>query len=92
MPTQEERLTTLEQNFAFYQREHAKRIREIQENEAITIGLVQTLGIDIKRISARQEVMSERLDSVDQQLGTIETRLDRVENLLGQILERLPKP
>ncbi len=97
MPTQEERLTTVEQNFTIYQRENAKRIRELQENATITIGLIQAQGIDIKRIATRQETMSERLDTVDQRLGTLEQDMGEVKQdmrevktLLTQIIERLP--
>ncbi|GAC1391555.1 MAG: hypothetical protein NVS4B11_30830 [Ktedonobacteraceae bacterium] len=98
MPTQEERLITLEQNFTISQRENGKHIREIQENATITIGLIQAQGLDIKRISTRLETMGESLDGVDQRLvgieqrlGTLEQDMSDVKGLLGQIIERLPK-
>jgi len=53
MATQEERLATLEQNATVFQRETVRRVREIQENATITLGIVQAQGIDIKKIYSR---------------------------------------
>ncbi len=102
MPTQEERLTTLEQNVTTFQRETVRRVREIQENATITLGIVQAQGIDIKKIYSRLEMMDERLGFMDERLGSVDERLSSIEQrmetkfdeharLLTQILERLPK-
>lgn len=80
MPTQEERLSTVEQTLVAsqkFQQQAAKHIRETEENTTILLGVIRSQGQDISR-------MVERLDIID-------TRLDRVETLLTQILERLPQ-
>ena len=98
MPTQEERLTALEQKTAAH-------IQEMDENFTIMVGVIRHQGQDIKRIFQRLETMDEslntlnqRLETVDKRLETIERRLDRIETsfdehttLLTQILARLPK-
>jgi len=98
MPTQEERLTALEQKTA-------ASIQEMDENYTIMVGVIRHQGQDIKRIFQRLETMDEslntlnqRLETVDKRLETIERRLDRIETsfdehttLLTQILARLPK-
>ena len=98
MPTQEERLTALEQKTATH-------IQEMDENFTIMVGVIRHQGQDIKRIFQRLETMDEslntlnqRLETVDKRLETIERRLDRIETsfdehttLLTQILARLPK-
>jgi chromosome segregation ATPase len=105
MPTQEERLTALEQNFASFRKEVATHIREVDENSTIMLGVMRDQGRDIKRTVQRLETIDERLDTMEQRLGTIderlnimEQRLDRLDTkfdehttLLTQILERLPK-
>lgn len=80
MPTQEERLTALEQAIAAsqkFQQQAAAHIRETEENTTILLGVIRSQGQDIRH-------MVERLDIID-------TRLDRVETLLAQILARLPE-
>ncbi len=77
MATQEERLTTLEQNFTTFQRETARRTREIEENTTIMLGVMRSQGQDIRRIF-------EYMETIDQHLNEHTT-------LLTQILERLPK-
>lgn len=91
MPTQEERLATLEQNFISFQREIVRHNRKTDENLTILLGLVQTQSIESKRISSHLEAMDERLDGVDQRLGTLERDMSDVKGLLRQVLERLPK-
>lgn len=102
MATQEERLATLEQNATVFQRETVRRVREIQENATITLGIVQAQGIDIKKIYSRLETMDERLSTMDEHMNTMDKRLSSIEQrmetkfdehtkLLTQILERLPK-
>ena len=98
MPTQEERLTALEQKTA-------ASIQEIDENTTIMLGVIRHQGQDIKRIFQRLETMDEslntlkqRLETVDgslntlkQHLNQIETKFDEHTTLLTQILARLPK-
>jgi small-conductance mechanosensitive channel len=101
MPTQEERLTELEQKTAAH-------IQEMDENFTIMVGVIRHQGQDIKRIFQRLETIDERLniletiderlETTDKRLHTIEGRLDRIETsfdehttLLTEILARLPK-
>jgi archaellum component FlaC len=101
MPTQEERLTALEQKTAAH-------IQEMDENFTIMVGVIRHQGQDIKRIFQRLETIDERLniletiderlETTDKRLHTIEERLDRIETsfdehttLLTEILARLPK-
>jgi small-conductance mechanosensitive channel len=101
MPTQEERLTALEQKTAAH-------IQEMDENFTIMVGVIRHQGQDIKRIYQRLETIDERLniletiderlETTDKRLHTIEGRLDRIETsfdehttLLTEILARLPK-
>jgi predicted nucleic acid-binding Zn-ribbon protein len=98
MPTQEERITTLEQKTAAH-------IQEMDENFTIMVGVIRHQGQDIKRIFQRLETIDEslltlnqRLETVDESLLTIkhqlnqfETKFDEHTLLLSQILARLPE-
>jgi uncharacterized protein Yka (UPF0111/DUF47 family) len=98
MPTQEERLTSLEQKTAAH-------IQEMDENFTIMVGVIRHQGQDIKRIFQRLETMDEnlstsnrRLETMDKSLLTIkhqlnqfETKFDEHTSLLSQILARLPE-
>ena len=98
MPTQEERLTELEQKTAAH-------IQEMDENFTIMVGVIRHQGQDIKKIFQRLETMDEslytlnqRLETVDKRLETIEQRFNQLDtkfdehtSLLSQILARLPK-
>jgi archaellum component FlaC len=98
MPTQEERLTALEQKTA-------ASIQEIDENTTIMLGVIRHQGQDIKRIFQRLETMDEslntfnqRLETVDESLNTLKKHLNQIDTkfdehtiLLTQILARLPK-
>ena len=77
MPTQEERLTALEQKTAAH-------IQEVDENTTIMLGVIRHQGQDIKRIF-------QRLETMDEKLNQLETKLDGHTTLLTQILARLPK-
>src|SRR5258708_37194993 len=54
MPTQEERLATLEQRTSAH-------IEEVNENLAMTIGLVHILAGDVKKVHHRLDNMQENL-------------------------------
>ncbi len=88
MPTQEERLTALEQKTAAH-------IQEMDENFTIMVGVIRHQGQDIKRIFQRLETIDERLnilETIDERLDDrIETSFDEHTTLLTQILARLPK-
>ncbi len=84
MPTQEERLTALEQKTAAH-------IQEMDENFTIMVGVIRHQGQDIKRIFQRLETMDESLHTLKHQLNKLETKSDEHTSLLTQILARLPK-
>jgi septation ring formation regulator EzrA len=89
MPTQEERLTALEQTFATFQKEIASHIQATDENTTIMLGVIRHQGQDIKRIVQRLETIDQRLEIVDKRLNTIEQRLDQLETKVDQRLDRL---
>src|SRR2546425_10680270 len=98
MPTQEERLTALERNFAAFQKEAGQHIRETEENTTIMLGVMRSQGQDIKRIFQYMETIDERLNTMDERLSAVDERLNRLETkvdeqtaLLTQILARLPE-
>ena len=76
MPTQEERLTALEQKTATH-------IQEMDENFTIMVGVIRHQGQDIKRIFQRLETMDESLNTLNQHLETMDENL----NTLNQRLE-----
>jgi len=101
MPTQEERLTALEEKTAAH-------IQEMDENFTIMVGVIRHQGQDIKRIFQRLETIDERLnilETIDERLETtykrlntlksqlnqLETKSDEHTTLLTEILARLPK-
>ena len=84
MPTQEERITALEQKTATH-------IQEMDENFTIMVGVIRHQGQDIKRIFQRLETIDESLNTLKYQLNQFETTFDEHTSLLTQILARLPK-
>ena len=84
MPTQEERVTTLERDFTSFTKEMARQNRRTDENLTILLGLVQTQGLEFKRVNTR-------LDTMDERLETLEHDVRDIKGLLAQLLERLSK-
>ena len=84
MPTQEERITVLEQKTATH-------IQEMDENFTIMVGVIRHQGQDIKRIFQRLETVDESLHTIKHQLNQFETKFDEHTLLLSQILARLPE-
>ena len=89
MPTQEERLTALEQKTATH-------IQEMDENFTIMVGVIRHQGQDIKRIFQRLETMDEslgtvnqRLETMDKSVGTVNQRLEAVNKRLETIGQHL---
>jgi hypothetical protein len=93
MPTQEERLTALEQTFATFRKENAIHIREVDENTTIMLGVIRDQGRDIKRIVQHLETIDERLHTLEQGFDTleqrIESRFETSEKKLDQVLDLL---
>ena len=87
MPTQEERLTTLEQAIAAsqkFEQQAAAHIRETEENTTILLGVIRSQGQDIRKIF-------QRLETIDENIDQLKTTLNEHTTLLTQILARLPE-
>ena len=80
MPTQEERLTALEQTTREY--------RPVLQNFAYELTMVKGLIIDQTGIT--QELRQDTSE-IRKRLDQTDARLDRIETLLTQILARLPE-
>ena len=82
MPTQEERIAALEQKTAAH-------IQEMDENFTIMVGVIRHQGQDIKRIFQRLETMDENLLTVNQRLATVNESLHTVNQRLATVDENL---
>jgi Mg2+ and Co2+ transporter CorA len=88
MPTQEERLETVEYGLKQFKTETIKAYSEM----AIELTMVKGLTEDaVKRLASLKSQIDHRFERVDTHLDTIDTHLDRLENMLSQILARLPE-
>jgi chromosome segregation ATPase len=85
MPTQEERLSTLEK----FQKEAAAHIRETEENTTILLGVIRDQGRDIKRTVQRLDTIDGRLDTIDGGLNTLDGRLNTIDGGLNTLDGRL---
>ena len=81
MPTQEERLTTLEFGLKQFKTETIKAYGEMAMELVMVKGLTEDA---VKRLA------SLKID-MDQQFERVNTRFDRLETLLTQIVSRLPE-
>ena len=102
LPTQEERLTTLEYNLDQFKAEATTYYQEMAMQVTMSKGLTEDA---VKRLMQLRVQVDKRGNSTDQQLAGVKqdlagvkqdigdhtTRLDRIETLLAQILARLPE-
>jgi hypothetical protein len=94
MPTQDERLSTVEQSVAILR----KGLADIHHNETILLGVVEEQGKDIRemkvslaalneRVGAFEQGMQDRFEALDGRLGTFEhgvrERFQALEGHLG---------
>jgi hypothetical protein len=88
MPTQEERLTALEQATAEHIKETAKHIRQTNENLTMTLGLIQRQSFDMSAINRRidgiEEVLNIRFDATNAHLEFLQKQIDAVQTTLTQ--------
>src|SRR5437667_6106455 len=84
MPTQEERLTILEQSFGSLQKEIGKSIREVNENSTIMLGLLQTLTQESKQTGLCMEMMKIRLDQLETKFDAHTALLNEHTRVLGE--------
>ena len=82
MPTQEERLTALEQKTTTH-------IQEMDENFTIMVGIIRHQGQDIKRIFQRLETVDESLNTINQRLETVDESLNTINQRLETVDESL---
>ena len=88
MPTQEERLETVEFNLRQFKTETIKAYGDM----AYEIVIIKGLGEDsINRLARLSSIMEKRFDAVEKRLDRLETKFDEHTALLTQILERLSK-
>ncbi len=89
MPTQEERLSALEN----FRKVAAAHIRETEENTTILLGVLRDQGRDIRRLVEHLETMDERLNTLESRLDTLErhmeSRFETQEKKLDQVLHLL---
>src|SRR5215469_12005543 len=95
MPTQEERLSTVEQTVTGL----GKGIRDIYHNETILLGLVSEQGKDIREMKISLGVLNERLDAFEQGVNSrfaglegrfegLEGRFEGLEGRFGSLVGR----
>lgn len=101
MPTQEERLLTLDSNLKQFQTETIKAYGEMAVEMTMVKGLTENavkrlaslkdqIELRFERVESRFERVDTRLDAMDAHLESVDGRLGRLENLLMQVLARLP--
>jgi hypothetical protein len=95
MPTQEERLTTVEYDLKQFKTETVKAYGDMAFEMTIIKGLTENAIGRLSTLSNATEKHFERvdirLDAMDAHLESMDKRLERVENMLAQILARLPE-
>jgi len=84
MPTQEERLSTLERSFASFQKETVSTVVEVNEKYTMLFGAFKSQEQDIKSILARLGIVEQRLGLIDNRLTVVEQRLESMEATLRQ--------
>ncbi len=85
MPTQEERLATLEQSQANF----GDSINDLNHHVTILIGIIQKQEWDIREIKNSLRAIDGRLSSFDSRLGSFDSRLSSFDGRLGSFDSRL---
>lgn len=84
MPTQEERLSTVEQSVTVMRR----GIADIQHNETILLGVMAEQGKDIREMKVSLAALNERVGAFEQgvqdRFDVLEGRLDPFEQSIGE--------
>ncbi|TMD95927.1 MAG: hypothetical protein E6I79_00410 [Chloroflexi bacterium] len=79
MPTQEERLATLEQSQANF----GDSINDLNHHVTILIGIIQKQEWDIREIKNSLRAIDGRLESFDSRLGSFDSRLRSFDSRLS---------
>ena len=85
MPTQEERLATLEQSQANF----GDSINDLNHHVTILIGIIQKQEWDVREIKNSLRAIDGRLESFDSRLGSFDSRLSSFDGRLGSFDSRL---
>jgi len=85
MPTQEERLATLEQSQANF----GDSINDLNHHVTILIGIIQKQEWDIREVKNSLRAIDGRLESFDSRLGSFDSRLSSFDGRLGSFDSRL---
>ncbi|MEO8953642.1 MAG: hypothetical protein ABI396_11150 [Ktedonobacteraceae bacterium] len=80
MPTQEERLSTLERKMTNLN----DVISDISHNETMLLGMAVKQGENIREIKLNLATVNERLGSFDERLGSVETTLNEHTTILSE--------
>ena len=92
--TIEERLTALESDRATLTRiasEQMLRLRDIEHNETMLLGMAQSQGQDIRQVKADVNDMKERLVRIESWLERMETHFDeRLDALMAMVKSMQP--
>jgi hypothetical protein len=91
MPTQEERLTTLEQTVALLRKRSGAEIQDLNRNVTMLLGIASGQELDIKEMKVSLVTIEDRLDEHTTILNEHTTLLNEHKELLHQILARLPE-
>lgn len=91
MPTQEERINTLESTVAWLQKRlDAADIPSVNHNNTMLLGLAYKQQADITEIKVNLTAIDQRLDRLEVKFDEHTTILTKQTSILTQILERLP--
>ncbi|MEO8971122.1 MAG: hypothetical protein ABI406_05910 [Ktedonobacteraceae bacterium] len=85
MTTQEERLTTLEQEQAKY----SEAISDLNHHVTILTGIMSRQEWDIREMKSSLRAIDGRLNSVDGRLNSVDGRLNALEGNLNSVDSRL---
>lgn len=81
MPTQEERINTLEINLASFKTETITIYREVAVELTMTKGLTEDA---VKRLAAMKAQIDQRFDASDKKLDGLEFRVQHIEESLAE--------
>jgi len=88
MPTQEERLETVEYNLRQFKTETIKAYQDMAFEMIMIKGLTEDA---IKRLATLRDMIEKRFDAVDQRFSTIDQRFDAVDQRFSTIDQRLDR-
>ena len=84
MPTQEERLTTLEKTVAFLQKSSSTDTQELNRNVTLLLGILSSQQLDVKEIKISQITAEEHLNTLSQRIDGFEQRFASLEEKFEQ--------